>query len=144
MNHKWTPPRSPFGLLQEDLWPNEWMILISCMMLNQTSRKQVERVLPEFAKRWPTPGQFIRANRVEIYEVCRSLGFANKRSDNMMKMTHEYLAAPWQHARDLYGIGEYGARSWEIFCQGIIGDEVPNDHALTDYWRWYKQRVELT
>lgn len=140
MNPKWTPPRSPFGLLQEDLWPNEWMILISCMMLNQTSRKQVEKVLPEFQRRWPTPQRFISANRVEIYEICRPLGFANRRTDNMMKMTHHYLAGPWEHARDLPGVGEYGARAWEIFCQGIIGEVQPNDHALTDYWRWYTQK----
>lgn len=44
------PPRSLFGLLQEDLVPNEWMILISCMMLNCTSRKQVEKVFPTFIK----------------------------------------------------------------------------------------------
>ena len=139
MNQRWTPPRSPFGLLQEDLWPDEWMILISCMMLNQTSRKQVERVLPEFRRLWPTPQAFINANPLAVADVCRSLGFATRRTDNMMKMTHLYLAGPWQHARDLPGIGEYGARSWEIFCQGIIGDEAPKDHALTDYWRWYVQ-----
>lgn len=96
-------------------------------------------MLPEFIKRWPSPSTFIRSNRVEVMEVCRSLGFAERRGENMMKMTHTYLAAPWQHASELHGIGEYGARAWEIFCQGIIGDEAPSDHALVDYWRWYKQ-----
>ena len=72
-------------------------------------------------------------------DVIRPLGFANRRAENLFKMTHHYLAGPWEHARDLPGIGEYGARSWEIFCRGIIGDEVPKDHALTDYWRWYQQ-----
>jgi len=135
----WMPPRSPFGLLQEDLWPNEWLILISCMMLNQTSRKQVEKVLPEFVKLWPTPQLFLEANPLAVSDVCRSLGFATRRTDNMLKMTRRYLTGPWEHARDLPGIGEYGARSWEIFCRGIIGDEAPNDHALVDYWTWYKQ-----
>jgi methyl-CpG-binding domain protein 4 len=134
------PPRSPFGLIQEDLWPDEWMILISCMMLNQTSRKQVERVLPEFQRRWSTPLAFLQADPLEVANVCRSLGFATRRTDNMMKMTHEYLAGQWKHARDLYGIGEYGARSWEIFCQGTLGDEAPKDHALVQYYLWAKQR----
>jgi|SRR5581483_1048057 len=141
MNTKWTPPRSPFGLLQEDLWPNEWMILISCMMLNQTSRKQVEKVLPEFRRLWPTPQAFLDANPLAVADVCRSLGFATRRTDNMMKMTHQFVDGGWSHARELHGIGEYGARSWEIFCQGTIGDECPNDHALNDYWRWFRQRV---
>lgn len=82
----------------------------------------------------------MEANVADIVNVCRSLGFANRRTVNMRKMTEAYLAGGWKHARDLPGIGEYGARSWEIFCQGIIGDEQPNDHALTDYWRWYTQR----
>lgn len=42
-------PRSPeHPLIQEDLLHNEWMILVVCMMLNQTQRKQVEKVLPKF------------------------------------------------------------------------------------------------
>ena len=109
------------------------------MMLNQTSRKQVEKVLPEFVKLWPTPQLFLEANPLAVSDVCRSLGFATRRTDNMLKMTRRYLTGPWEHARDLPGIGEYGARSWEIFCRGIIGDEAPNDHALVDYWTWYKQ-----
>ena len=142
MNPKWTPPRSPFGLLQEDLWPNEWMILISCMMLNQTSRKQVEKVLPEFQRRWGHPRQFMAADAADVVELCKSLGFANRRTINMRKMTEAYLAGGWEDVRDLPGIGEYAARAWEIFCQGTIGDAEPKDHALKDYWRWYIQQED--
>jgi len=110
------------------------------MMLNQTSRKQVEKVLPEFQRRWPTPEKFLEADPLAVADVCRSLGFATRRTDNMIKMTRHYLG-DWSDPRDLPGIGEYAARSWEIFCGGVIGDEAPNDHALTVYWRWYKQHV---
>ena len=135
------PSRSPFGLLQEDLWPSEWLILVSCMLLNCTTRKQVEKVLPEFIQRWPTASAFItHARRAQVMALIGPLGFASRRTDNLMKMSHHYLCGPWEHARDLPGIGEYAARAWEIFCRDELGDEEPKDHALVDYWRWRKHR----
>jgi len=50
LHMQFIPPRSGYGLIQEDLWPDEWKILVSCMMLNYTSRKQVEKILPSFFK----------------------------------------------------------------------------------------------
>jgi methyl-CpG-binding domain protein 4 len=135
----WIPPRSPYGLIQEDIFPDEWLILVSCVMLNQTSRKQVERVLPEFRRRWPTPDALLEAPINDVTEVLRPLGFCNRRTKNLYLLSGCFLAEPWQHARELPGIGEYGARAWEIFCRGEIGNTPPKDHALTDYWRWYIQ-----
>lgn len=130
------PKRSPYGLIQEDLWPNKWLILVSCMMLNCTSRKQVEKVLPTFINTWPTPQEFMKANPDDVASLCKPLGFANRRTKNMFKMTERFLAAPWSDPRDLPSIGEYAARSYEIFCMGKIGDNDPKDHALTRYWSW--------
>jgi endonuclease III len=110
------------------------------MLLNCTTRTQVEKVLPEFRRRWGNPKQFLAAPIAEIIELCRPLGFANRRTINLRKMSEAYLAGGWKHASELPGIGEYGARCWEIFCQGEIGDTVPKDHALMDYWRWYKHQ----
>lgn len=145
MSALFIPARSPLGLIQESLFPNEWLILVSCMMLNCTSRKQVERVFPEFIKRWPTPGVFMGADLVEVAELCKPLGFANRRTQNIKKMTERYVAAPWTHARELPGIGEYAARAWEIFCNNELGTETPNDGALSRYHAWrvkHEQRKE--
>lgn len=123
-------------MIQEDLWPSRWLILVACMMLNCTSRKQVEKVLPGFVRRWPTPGEFVSANRSDIVDVCRSLGFANRRTDNLLKMTERFLAGPWSDVRELPGVGEYAARSYEIFCLNDMGTTCPKDHALTQYYAW--------
>lgn len=140
----WIPPRSPFGLIQEDLFPGEWEILVVAIMLNQTSRKQVEGIWPTFVSRWPTPEAFLSADAGEVRNVIKALGFANRRTDNLVKMTQQYVAGGWQHASELVGVGPYGARSWEIFCQGIIGDEAPVDHALAQYFAWAKQTKLIT
>lgn len=130
------PSVSPFGLIQEQLWPNEWLILVVSMLLNCTSRKQVEKILPEFIRRWREPRVFLTASIDEVAELCRPLGFANRRTANIFSMTRTYVDGSWVHASELPGIGQYGARSWEIFCRGTIGDEQPKDHALVKYWEW--------
>jgi len=134
----WVPPVSPYFLLQESLWPNEWMILVGCMFLNCTTRKQVVNVLPEFTKKWPTPQSLVLCDRNELVEVIRSLGFYHRRADNIIKMTAKYLTTSWKHVSELPGIGAYAARSWEIFCIGEIGDDAPKDHALKEYHDWLK------
>ncbi len=109
-------------------------------MLNCTTRKQVEKVLPEFRRRWPTPQAFMSADVDEVMTLCRPLGFANRRTANMKKMTARYLMAPWEDVRELPGVGEYAARAYEMFCLGEFGTEPPKDHALVQYWNWYVQR----
>ena len=144
-NRPLIPPVSPYGLLQETLWPSEWLILVSCMLLNCTTRKQVEKVLPEFIRRWPSAAEFItHAEREQVMTLIKPLGFASRRTDNLLKMSQRYLCGPWDNVRELPGIGEYAARAWEIFCRGELGDEPPNDHALVDYWRWRKHHEQCT
>lgn len=137
------PMLSPHGLIQEQLFPNEWLVLVACMMLNCTKRKQVEVVLPRFIERWPTPAALLHASQQEIAEVIRPLGFSSKRSASIMKMTTRYLTSPWEHASELPGIGQYAARSWEIFCKGTLGSDPPKDHALVKYWVWRVQQSNL-
>lgn len=132
------PELSPFGLIQEQLFPNEWLILVSCMLLNCTSRKQVQRIMPEFIRLWSTPEDFTHADKRVVQDVIRGLGFASRRSANLFKMTEAYLKREWKHASELSGIGQYAARAWEIFCKGDLGTEPPVDHALVKYWSWRK------
>lgn len=40
---KWTPPRSPFNLIQETLFHDPWKLLIATIFLNKTSGKQSSR-----------------------------------------------------------------------------------------------------
>src|SRR5689334_20153873 len=99
------PPRSPFGLIQEDVWLNQWALLVVCVMLNCTSRKQVEKVFPTFIANWPSPQALLGADRSDIELLCRPLGFSVRRTTNILKMTERYLAGPWSNARELPGIG---------------------------------------
>jgi endonuclease III len=125
-------------LIQEDLYPDEWMILVACLLLNQTQRKQVERVIREFVERWPTPAAFITSDAAHIATLVRPLGFVNRRVAYLKQMTQAFLEGGWSDARALPGCGEYAGRAHDIFCRGIVGSEEPNDHALVKYWRFLR------
>lgn len=133
------PPRSPYGLIQEDLWPDEWKILIACVMLNCTSRKQVEKVAMKFFMRWSTAEALLLASESDIQGEVASLGFKVRRTKMMLSLSKAYISSSWTDASELPGIGEYGSRSWRIFCNDDLGAEAPKDHALTKYWHWRKK-----
>ena len=133
------PPRSPYGLIQEDLFPDEWKCLVACLMLNCTSRKQIEKIVPDFFGRWPDPTSFMAAKRDEVLELISCLGFGNRRTDRLFEMTEAYSRKDWLHARELPGVGDYAARMWDIFFANNLGDDPPKDGALVLYWKWRKQ-----
>lgn len=133
------PPVSPYGLIQESLWPNEWRCLVTCMLLNCTSRKQVEKIVDTFFEKWPNPNSFLDANEQEVFNLISPLGFKNKRTQNLFKMTKMYSMGDWKHVSELPGIGDYASRAWEIFFLNKLGNHPPIDGALMVYWHWRKK-----
>lgn len=132
------PPRSPFGLIQEDLVPNEWLILASCILLNCTSRMQVDKIMSIFIKRYKTPQLLLQDDEDRIKQLIGHLGFKNRRTKSLKDLAGVLITTTWDDPRTLPGIGEYGARAWEIFYNNILGKFPPNDGALKTYWNWRK------
>lgn len=130
--------RSPFCLIQEDCLPDEWLVLVCCILLNQTTRKQVDAVFRTFLQKWNAPQKLLDASNTEIAHSLSSLGFQNRRVVNLKRMTEGYLAGSWVHASDLVGIGEYGNRCHQMMCRNVLGSEAPKDHALKQYYEWRK------
>ena len=112
---------------------------MACMMLNCTTRKQVEKVLPLFFIRWPTPSCFLTADRQEVSNLITPLGFMNRRTQRLFEMSYAYVNTNWKHALELPGIGEYASRAWEIFFQNKLGEHPPKDGALVKYCHWRKK-----
>lgn len=139
----WQPPKSPVGLIQEELWPDEWKILISCLMLNQTTRKQVDKVIWKFFDKWPDPHSLMSANVKDVSVLLRPLGFYNRRPRAMKKFTEEYLNVDWAEPIELYGIGKYANDAWRIFCKGDWHSVEPQDHALNKYHSWLRNKNEV-
>ena len=134
----WKPPTSPHGLLQENYWPDQWKILVCCLLLNQTSRKQVDPMIDEFFVRYPDPKSIMGANEESLRQLLRPLGMYNRRVNTLKKFSEGFSAGEWTTAADLYGCGKYADDAWRIFCKGDWQDVVPNDHALNEYHGWLK------
>ena len=113
---------------------NLWQHFVGVMCLNQTGRKQVKRVLPEFFSRWPTAEAFLESNTEDVVEVIRSLGFYNRRERSLRKMTESFLTWDGDDATMLYGIGKYGSDSYRLFYKNEIPEDI-GDHELQRYVR---------
>ncbi len=132
----WKPPKSPIGMLQEDLWPNEWKILVACLLHNQTSRKQVDKVYKDLFDRWPTPDTLRSADLQELQNLMKPLGMWRKRSATLQRFSDEYLEKEWSTPKELYGCGKYAEDVWNVFCTGSWKSVSPTDHALNKYCNW--------
>lgn len=133
------PPRSPYGLIQEDLWPDEFHILVACMLLNCTTRRAVEKVMPRLFDRYPDAPAMAEADVEELSDVIGSLGFRNRRAVGLVKMSKAYLRGDWHHASELPGVGPYAAAAWDIFCKRRVPIDPPKDHALVLYHSWWRR-----
>ncbi|KAL8552935.1 hypothetical protein ACS0TY_001564 [Phlomoides rotata] len=102
----WIPPRSPFNLLQEDHWFDPWRVLVICMLLNQTTGRQAERVLANLFQLCPNAKAATEVQTEKIEEIIRSLGLYKKRAVGIQRLSQEYLDDSWTHVTDLTGVGK--------------------------------------
>jgi methyl-CpG-binding domain protein 4 len=128
---------APVKSLRDDLMVqqqirNSWEHMVGVIMLNQTGRRPVKTVLPEFLDRWPTPEAVLRSRLIDIEEVIKPLGMYRVRARRLYKMSLDYLNWDGVDARDLHGIGKYGSDSYEIFFKQNYSVE-PTDKELKRY-----------
>jgi hypothetical protein len=84
---------TPYGLLEELFDNDPWRLLLSTIFLNRTSRVQVDTVLLEFLKKWPTPWDVIAETNVEeISLLLRPMGMCHKRAAGVIRFSSDYLA----------------------------------------------------
>lgn len=133
----WIPPRSPHNLIEETLYNNPWALLVSTIFLNRTSCTNARPYLMEFFKNYPDPESVlnVKSNQFEIY--FKKLGLMKKRSEQVWRMSYDYLNKNWKNVNELYGIGKYGEDAFKMFCLGDFNVE-PNDRFLKIYKAWYQ------
>jgi adenine-specific DNA glycosylase len=95
-----------------------WQHMVAVVMLNQTGRKPVKTVLPEFLERWPTPEAYLASDPDTVKAVIRPLGFYNRRENTFRRMSQDFLSWDGVDATKLHGIGLYGSQSYRIFFLG--------------------------
>ena len=111
---------------------NAWQHMVGVICLNQTGRKKVKEILPEFFKKFPGPFLLLQSNRETIAEMLKDIGMKNVRAHRIYRMSQDYLNWDGNDATKLFGIGKYGSDSYEIFYKHNIPDNV-QDKELKKY-----------
>ena len=100
-------------MMREDLMVQQqvssvWQHMVGVICLNQTSRHQVKRVLPELFKNCPTPELFLKTAPSLLKAILKPLGMVNIREKRIRQMSKDILTWDGEDATELYGIGKYG------------------------------------
>ncbi|XP_061701567.1 methyl-CpG-binding domain protein 4 [Syngnathoides biaculeatus] len=140
---KWTPPRSPFNLVQETLFHDTWKLLVATIFLNKTSGKMAIPVLWKFFELYPCAEAARRADAEAVSELLKPLGLFELRAKIIIRFSDEYLSKRWRYPIELHGIGKYGNDSYRIFCVEEWRRVTPDDHMLNKYhaWLWENQQT---
>ena len=111
---------------------NAWQHMVGVICLNQTHRKQVKRILPDFFRRWPTHTSILQDTREDVEEMIAPLGMRRVRSERIYRMSEQFESWNGEDATELYGIGKYGSDSYRLFYKNEIPENV-GDHELKRY-----------
>ncbi|XP_071960825.1 uncharacterized protein [Antedon mediterranea] len=138
----WTPPKSPYNLVQESLFHDPWKLLIATMFLNKTRGVVAIPILWQFFELYPTADVTRKADWQPIANLLQHLGLHKKRAKMIIRFSDEFLEKDWENADELHGIGKYGNDSYKIFCLGKWKEVHPNDNFLNKYhdWLWTKYK----
>ena len=52
-SNTWKPPKSPYNLIQEQLYEDPWKILVACIFCNLTRRNTAEPLIWEYFEKYP-------------------------------------------------------------------------------------------
>jgi hypothetical protein len=63
---KYTPPKSPFNLIQEELYTDPWKLLVATIFLNRTGGRNAIPVLWKFFEQFPDANATSRADAAQI------------------------------------------------------------------------------
>ena len=108
---KWTPPRSPFNLVQvcrqsqhsaristnsnwrsfcisqENLFHNPWQLLVATIFLNRTGGERAIPLALAFLEDYPDPTTVLEAPVEDIAEFFKPIGLSNRRARTIKRFT---------------------------------------------------------
>jgi len=68
-----------------------WQLLVATILSAQTTDVRVNSVTPELFRRWPDPAALAGADRTELEEVLRPLGFYRAKSEALLQLGRRLL-----------------------------------------------------
>jgi len=136
-------PEHKFDLLECHFMPDLWKVLVTCILLNRTTRRQVERIIYGFFKDNPNAEMLI-ANKELIPFRLYSLGMATRRTETLVQFSKDYLE--YEKGKktipELYGIGQYARDCWKLLFLDDFECK-PTDKALLNYIKYYDEDFKI-
>lgn len=68
-----------------------WQLLVATILSAQTTDRRVNQVTPALFARWPDPAALAGADRTELEEMLRPLGFYRAKTDTLLQVAHRLL-----------------------------------------------------
>ena len=115
-------------LIQERYRNEPWKLLVACVLLNITSRQQVDKVIDELFERFPNPVRMEAATDEEIGEIIRPCGLWRRRAGTLRRLSGQWSRIklgwpfedpPEQEVCRIHGVGLYALDSYRFF---VLGD----------------------
>ena len=112
-----------------------WELLVGCLMLNKTDRRQALPVLVDLLVRWSTPEEMAVADPDEMFEMIKDCGLGRRRTDALRSVSAQWAAG--ERPPGMKWCGKYADDSYKIFWTGtpMLPEEV-TDGELASYLRW--------
>lgn len=117
-------------LIQEDYVNDPWKMMVSCILLNQTSNKQVRPILDSLFRLIPDPFSCALVTEEDIATLIKTTGFQNIKARRIKKMASAWITG-FSSPSELPGIGKYGVDSWDIFINRKIPGNVTDKKLLS-------------
>ena len=117
---------------------SDWHILIGCLLLTKTDRKQARPALEMLFDRVPGPAEAAALKDPEDKEALRDVlepcGLLNRRFQAIVELSRDYLDPSKRVPLDLSWVGKYAIDSYDMFALGAelhVADV--EDPELTDW-----------
>jgi methyl-CpG-binding domain protein 4 len=140
------PPPSRLELMQEFYAHDTWQLLACCILMSRVSSHAVKtNTVAAFFARCPTPTALLQAPGEELQRIMHPLGLFPGRMQSLVALSRAYLEQPVFEAgltpeTKIYGIGEFGVASFQIFCRGNLGI-TPADATLKAFVAWQRRHA---
>lgn len=139
------PMPSDLQLLQEYYAHDAWMLLVACALMSRVASADLKHeVISNFFEKFPTPTAALHANAEDVFEVIKRLGLFPGRMRTIVEVSTAFLTntgafeVGLEPDKKIYGIGEFGVDSFEIFVRGDIARK-PKDCNLAAFCSWQRR-----
>ena len=137
-------------ILQEIYKDDPWKMICGCILLNITTRKQVDAVRDRLFERYPDSLAMSQADLEELGELLRGLGLWRRRAETLKKFSTEWGELMLEMGERLpmpevvhccTGVGKYAVDSYKIFVLGW--DMKPSDVEDKELKKYLESRAYL-